>query len=150
MKLTPKWFRDLLVLRKAPKFPLSKLEKDQLIGLANEAARETDRTLVTVCSAILAVSIPFTQQYIVGNPAAMWVVVSWILYALCLVILIFSLRYDQAQKRRLVRSNNHNDFDAGVYSVLIRASNWLSQMTFLAATTLLVVFLVLTALGENA
>jgi hypothetical protein len=150
MKRRPVWLFELIDLKKAPRIPFDKGRKEQLTNLANEAAREMDRTLVTVCSAILAVSVPFTPQYIVGNPAAHWIVLSWILYAVCLVILVFSLRYDSKQKHVLIRHNNHNDFTAGVYSVLIRFSNWLSQMLFLAATSFLVVFLVITAIGEKA
>lgn len=150
MKRRPEWLFDLIELKKAHRLPFEKGQKEQLRNMANDAAREMDRTLVTVCSAILAVSVPFTEQYIAGNPAAQWIVLSWILYAACLVFLILSLRYDSKQKHALIRHNNHNDFTAGVYSVLIRFSNWLSQMLFLAATSFLVVFLVLTAIGQKA
>lgn len=146
MKLTPRWLEELRELRKYPKVTFKTEDKDQLRQFANEASREMDRTLVTVCSAILAVSVPFSQQFIAGNPAAPWVVASWVSYALCLVVLIVSLRYDSAQKHRLIRVNNHNDYVAGIYSVLIRLSNWLSQFFFLVATTLLVIFLIVTAL----
>jgi hypothetical protein len=146
MKLTPRWLRELRELRKYPKVPFKTEDKDQLRQFANEASREMDRTLVTVCSAILAVSVPFSQQFVAGNPAAPWVVASWVFYALCLVVLIISLRYDSAQKHRLIYVNNHNDYVSGIYSVLIRLSNWLSQFLFLVATTLLVVFLIVTAL----
>jgi hypothetical protein len=149
VKLTPKWLTDDRERRNSPPLLLSPAEREQLPNLAHEAARETDRTLVTVCSAILAVSVPFTQQYIVGNPAASWIVVSWILYAFCLVVLILSLRYDLKQKYRLIEKSDHHDSVVLTYSLLIRLTNWLSQTAFLAATASLVVFLVLTAMGAK-
>ena len=110
----------------------------QQLGL--EAQRIYDKTLITLCSGAIVLSVTYLSQ--LKEPRCRWLLfVAWITWSLSLSMMLFSyIVCAHALRKGLEQVDKGEEATGGPWSRLIVPANWAAGGLFLGGLVLVLIF----------